>query len=80
MAFYVISSEKVIQVVHTNDTQAYYSTPYYEEWAVEDFKAAVPWQSRLWNPATKTWTASIEYLDALKNLADAFGPVEILAD
>ena len=77
MAFYVIASEKVTQVVQVANGHASYHPPYYEQWAVDDFKSAVPWRERTWHPDTKTWSCAIEYMEAFKALADTFGPVEV---
>ena len=78
MAYLVIASEKLTQMVYVRtDGYAYFTTPGFCDWAVDDLKAAVPLQARKWDKASKTWSVKIEYLNALIELADTFGPVEV---
>ena len=79
MAYLVVSSTKQTQTVSIRtDGYAYFSTPGFKEWAIDDLKAAVPLQARKWDKASKTWSVKVEYLDALTEMADAFGPVEVI--
>ena len=77
MAYLVISSAKVQRTVLVKDSRAFFSTPYLCDYALDEFKAAVPWQERKWDPKTKTWSVQVKHLDALKAFAAAFGPVEV---
>ena len=77
MTYLRIASAPVAQTVKVHDGRAYYSTPYFCGWAIDDLKAAVPWQSRHWDGASKTWSVEVEYLDALAAMAGTFGPVEV---
>jgi hypothetical protein len=72
-----IASAPVTQTVKVHDGRAYYSTPYFCDWAVDDLKAAVPAHARRWDGASKTWSVEVKYLDAIKAMAGAFGPVEV---
>jgi hypothetical protein len=72
-----IASTPVTQIIKVRNGRAYYSTPYFCGWAVDDLKAAVPAHARRWDGASKTWSVEIAYLDAIKAMADAFGPVEV---
>ena len=71
----VISSAKKTQVVRVRGDRASYSPPFRKDWAVGDFKAAVPWSARDWNGSA--WSCTLEYLDAMTTLAGEFGPVEV---
>ena len=75
MAILHIASAKVTQVVHVRGNRGYYSTPYPKDWAIDDFKKAVPWQKRKWDGSA--WSCTLPYLYALKQLASEFGPVEV---
>ena len=77
MSYLVISSTKKPQIVSVHNGWASYTTPWFSDWALDDFKAAVPWQDRKWDGNTKTWSARVEHLDALKEFAGTFGPVEV---
>ena len=77
MAYLVISSKKVTRTIHVKDGRAFFSTPYCCDYALDNFKTAVPWQERKWEPTTKTWSVQVKHLDALKEFAAAFGPVEV---
>ena len=74
MAYLVISSEKETRVIHVERGWASFQTPYFEGYAVDDLKATVPTRARRWDDDTKTWSVKVEYLHAIEELADAFGP------
>ena len=78
MAILHIASAKVTQVVRIRDGRAYYSTPFPKDWAVGDFKTAVPYSARDWNGSS--WSCELKYKDALITLASEFGPVEVVKE
>lgn len=61
------------------DAQAYQMTTPFKPEFVELLKKLVPFNDRLWDPATKMWTVSENYYDALKTLLEKyFGGVDVV--